>query len=159
CWTLLEFNEHEYDGKSAVGHAKHWHLFEVYPIGYGGCISQGEPGQLRRATTSNRCQCLAWPTAVLPSYSCSLNSRSVQHSNCRSSWSCVWMLRRLDAQSSRGPKKCPVNRPPRRMLRTIRSHMSGKAPGWQNGSAKLALMRSAAGKGALSSKARHTMLS
>src|SRR5690606_22832859 len=29
CWTLLEFNEHEYDGKTAVGHAKHWHLFEV----------------------------------------------------------------------------------------------------------------------------------
>ncbi|WP_301360176.1 class I SAM-dependent methyltransferase [Stutzerimonas nitrititolerans] len=29
CWTLLEFNEHEYDGKTSVGHAKHWHFFEV----------------------------------------------------------------------------------------------------------------------------------
>lgn len=28
-WTVLELNEFEYDGKTAVGHAKHWHLFEV----------------------------------------------------------------------------------------------------------------------------------
>jgi SAM-dependent methyltransferase len=28
-WALLELNEYEYDGKTAVGHGKHWHLFEV----------------------------------------------------------------------------------------------------------------------------------
>tara|TARA_Y100001951_G_scaffold3235_1_gene2197 strand:- start:609 stop:1181 length:573 start_codon:yes stop_codon:yes gene_type:complete len=28
-WTLLELNEFEFDGKTAVGHSKHWHLFEV----------------------------------------------------------------------------------------------------------------------------------
>jgi len=28
-WTLLELNEFEYDGKTAVGSNKHWHLFEV----------------------------------------------------------------------------------------------------------------------------------
>lgn len=28
-WTLLELNEFEYDGKTALGRAKHWHLFEV----------------------------------------------------------------------------------------------------------------------------------
>lgn len=29
CWELLELNEFEYDGKTAVGRAKHWHMFEV----------------------------------------------------------------------------------------------------------------------------------
>lgn len=28
-WTLLELNEFEYDGKTALGRTKHWHLFEV----------------------------------------------------------------------------------------------------------------------------------
>ncbi|WP_313239793.1 class I SAM-dependent methyltransferase [Stutzerimonas kunmingensis] len=28
-WTLLELNELEFDSKTAVGHSKHWHLFEV----------------------------------------------------------------------------------------------------------------------------------
>lgn len=28
-WELLELNEFEYDGKTAMGRAKHWHMFEV----------------------------------------------------------------------------------------------------------------------------------
>ncbi|MCQ4261924.1 class I SAM-dependent methyltransferase [Stutzerimonas stutzeri] len=28
-WTLLELNEFEFDGKTAIGRSKHWHLFEV----------------------------------------------------------------------------------------------------------------------------------
>ncbi|WP_394561149.1 class I SAM-dependent methyltransferase [Aquipseudomonas alcaligenes] len=28
-WELLQFEEHEWDGKTATGHKKHWHLFAV----------------------------------------------------------------------------------------------------------------------------------
>lgn len=28
-WELLQFEEHEWDGKTATGHTKHWHLFAV----------------------------------------------------------------------------------------------------------------------------------
>ncbi|MCQ4296416.1 class I SAM-dependent methyltransferase [Pseudomonas stutzeri] len=28
-WALLELNEFEFDGKTAIGRSKHWHLFEV----------------------------------------------------------------------------------------------------------------------------------
>ena len=28
-WTVLELNELEFDGKTAVGEAKHWHMFEL----------------------------------------------------------------------------------------------------------------------------------